>query len=68
MELLMRGFIMLNDKFNYCKSFDFHSISLKKVRNVFFAILLDPERTLADFQWYPFARNRLGLDSTVGSF
>ena len=36
MELLMRGFIILIDKFNYRKSFDSHSILLKKVRNYFF--------------------------------
>ena len=69
MELLMRGFIILIDKFNYRKSLDSHSISLKKVRNdFFFAISLDREPTLADFQWYSFTRSRLGLDFTVGSF
>ena len=34
MELLMRGFIILIDKFNYRKSFDSHSISMKKVQNL----------------------------------
>ena len=72
MELLMRGFIILIDKFNYRKSFDSHSISMKKfkISYDFFAFSLDQgslERALADFQWYPFARSRLGLDFTVGS-
>ena len=59
MELLMRGFIILIDEFNYRKSVNSHSISLKKVRNYFFAIPLCQERALADFH------SRVVSDSTL---